>query len=505
MRLEWFVASWQTTWRAEPIVVGLVASLVLLAVLTRRARPRVTVARTAAVVLLVIMLTGFRWQDDGATTQPPPNTDSGPRLIDAVAADVALVGDTVLIDVTATGGGASTCAGARELPAAELVVNQTVLTEGWLRMSSEETAAGETVWHTQLSWTPRAAGVHRLGVRLKAMQGSPHEQRSMLTVVCGVAEPPFRVLVIDGPARWETRHLKRLLDAAPLFTADQVLLELESADQLPSQKQELSRYDAVILGVFDPRDLPATTAAAIVGAAEQDGLGLVWALDGRADLAGMAASPLAALLPCESRGSMPLPPAIQGYRGLATPAADGVPWIGPLLKAIAASQSEVYLPLAVRRRHGTAAAALMLTSAPQADRLPGLLVDRTQAGRVVAMLTETWRWRASGASDEVDSFWRAAIRYVAEPRLQARLGRPLADARRAAEDMRRELRIASSGDVVAAAAARASRWTRFDWNHPLLVAMVILFIVSGWWWAETAHGADRSQTTREQEPVGRDQ
>jgi hypothetical protein len=504
MSIAWFVASWQTAWRAEPIAVGLVASLVLLAMLTRRARPRVNVARAAAVVLLVIMLTGFRWQDDGATIRPPPNTDSGPRLIDVVAADVALVGDTVLIDVTATSGGASTCAGARKLPAVELVVNQTVLTEGQLHLSGERTAAGEAVWNTQLSWTPREAGVHRLNVRLKAMESGHSEQR-MLTAVCGVAEAPLRVLLIDGLARWETRHLKRLLDVAPLFTADQVLLELESAAALPSKKQELSRYDAVVLGVFDPRDLPATTAAVIVEAAEQDGLGLVWALDGRADLAGMAASPLAPLLPCESRGPVLLPPAAQGYRGLATPAADGVPWIGPLLKAIATSQAEVYLPLAVRQRHGTAAAPLMLTSAPQADMLPGLLVDHTRAGRVVAMLTETWRWRASGASDEIDSFWQSAIRFVAEPRLQARLGRPLAAARRAAEETQREHRIASGGADVAAAAARVSHWTRFGWNHPLLVAMVMLLILCGWWWAETDPDAGRSRATREQEPVGCDQ
>jgi hypothetical protein len=300
--------------------------------------------------------------------------------------------------------------------------------------------------------------------------------------VCGVAERPLQVLLIDASARWEIRHLSRLLRGTPGVEVTLILLESAAVEQLPRSRQAAAAFDVVVLGSFDPRDLPEAVALALVEAAEEDGLGVLWSLDGRSDLANLAVSPLGVLLPCTPAASSLPQPATRGHRVWAAAAANGFRWLAPLLQAIQQTQAQVFLPASIAAQRGTAIAPLLLsTAAPPAvagaaAKQPAMLVDHTPTGRVVALLFETWRYRIAGSSDDVDAFWRSAIRFVAEPRLRQQMGAELTLAVRSADATRREIRQA----VVFAAERTAERRLQPVWNHPALLAMVILLAAVSW-------------------------
>jgi len=505
------LASWQFSWLAAEWLCLLMASLVALVLTLVIADRRARVVRLMLTGLLLLMLSGLRLSaPQRGSHQEEPSAGAavaGLQLVDVVMPELALVGDQVSVDVVVHGGSqpnaASLDASVELVDADGVVVDRGVLKAADALSSSPHDKL--THFTATLSWQPTMAGIRRFTARLLANNTPPlaAELPQELPAVCNVVDRSLRVLLIDGGPRWETRHLVRLLQATPGVEVEQVLLDVESVASLPTTRSAAAAFDLVVLGVFDPRDLAASQSAAICTAVEQDGLGVLWMLDGRSDLAALAASPLGQLLPCRPDLTDPPRRPPEGYRVEATPAAAGFRWIAPLLHAIEASQAEVFFPAAVMPRHGTTlmplvcrqgsdAAAVSSRSGGRSVR-PGVLVDHTSSGRVLAMLVETWRWRAAGQSNEIDRFWQAATRYVAQPRLQQRVGPTLVQATREAElirqRQRRRLLATKESDV----SAHPRSWGQPDWNHPVLITIMMLVAVAGWLWADRSIVAEDSQ------------
>lgn len=478
------VALWGLSWQTPSAGVGIVAAVVSLVVVATAATWRVAAARLVAVLLIVLMLSG----GTGAPPLPPSSPSArtpiaGPRLVDFALPRVARVGESVAIEAVAWLPAMGP--GERQTPLLVELVDErgAVLVDAPLQPASSASDAAHHTYRASLSWCPKETGIARLTARLvepethAAIQGPA----ASLPAVCGVDADPLQVLLIDGAARWETRHLQQLLEATP---AVEVALSRLGHDTgtLPTTRQAAASFDAVVLGTFDPRDLPSGTAEALAASAAADGLGVIWSLDGRSDLAPLAASPLADLLPCTPQATPPALPATQGFSVSGTPAAAGFRWLQPLLRAAERSQADVYLPALVRARRGSTLAPLVL--APHAasdphDRSPAVLVDHSASGRVVALLAETWRWRAAGGGPDVDAFWRSAITAVAEPRRWQRMGAPLAEAARVAEQARQARRSQWETRSLQTDHEQAA-WRQPVWNHPVLVAMVMLVLATGW-------------------------
>lgn len=477
------VELWGLAWQMPSAAVGIVAAVVSLVVVTTAATWRVAACRLAAVLLMVLMLSG-----SGEPPAPPSSPSAleqiaAPHLVDLTLPRVARVGESV--DVEASAWLPAEDATDRQPPLLVELVDEggAVLDQARLQPAAAAPATAAHSGRSTLTWRPTDVGIARLTARLVEADtrvAIPGPAAS-LPAACGVDAGPLRVLLIDSTARWETRHLHQLLRATPDVEVTLALLEHESGT-LPTTRQGAAAFDAVVLGAFDPRDLSRGTAEALTAAAAADGLGIVWSLDARADLVALAASPLADLLPCRPLASPPPLPATQGYRVSRTPAAAGFRWLPPLLRAAEVSQADVYLPALASARRGTTLTPLVL--APQAasasqDRSPAVLVDHSPSGRVVAVLTETWRWRAAGGGPEVDAFWRSVISSVAEPRRWQRMGVSLAEAAGVAEQTRRAQRVqleppSSLGRL------EQNSWQQPIWHHPLLVAMVMCVLVIGW-------------------------
>lgn len=475
--------TWQFAWQVPPSMAVGTAAVVLLVILVVPSSRRSTLAQLAVVSLLLAMLSGV--------SQVPPMISSDaakpePRLVDLVLPASAWRDDTIAVQAVAWGSPPPTSEGT-PWPSVELFDGRGQLIESLPLTAAGESPGGQHLWTATFSWRPTEPGVHTLSAQLAGPPPRDDTPPPAMPAVCGVADSPLRVLILDGLPRWETRHLQQLLKATPGIETELVLLESDATAQLPLSRSAAAEFDAVVLGSFDARDLPPAAAEAILMAAEQDGLGIVWCLDGRCDLAGLAASQLGALLPC-SGDPMPLPlPATSGHQISAAPAADGFPWLTPLLRAVEETRATVFLPAQTVGHRGTAIAPLVLAPAlPSADSpqpavgRPALLIDHTATGRIVTMLMETWRFRIAGSSEDVDAFWQAAIRFAAEPRATQRLGRPLAEAAMAAARQRQAILQPLSATASTAVPQPLPPWRQLGWNHPVLLAMVIVLAAVGW-------------------------
>lgn len=472
--------TWQATWLAPPAAVAVTLALVVLVLSWQKHSLPATAARVFLASLLVVMLSGFEWVTTSAPS--PPSRDRGEaRITEVRMPRVVLLGDT--IQATASVQMIGPIPTEVETLNAELVNSAgVVVSRGPLVASPHVSAspAGEGQWFTAtFSWEPNAAGLQMMTVRLPAAATAAIE----LPVVCGVVDRPLRVLLVDGTARWETRHLTRLLRATPGMTVERVVLASESTTNLPTAVEDFARFDVVVLGVFDPRDLPEGFAAGLVSAATEESLGVLWMLDGRSDLTHLAASPFAAVLPANpSPRSLPLP-TDHPHRVLGTPAAAGFPWLAPLLQVLAEDPPSVYLPAAATARRPTTLTPLVIDPAePTAagTSLAAVLVDHTASGRLLATLVETWRWRAGGQAPAIDQFWQAVIRYLAEPRLQQALDPAFTAAVQAAEKQSRQARNQVTPSTSSDARAAEVPWWQPAWNHPLLIAMVMVVALGGW-------------------------
>ncbi len=361
---------WQVAWQLDPAVVGATAAVVVLAILAATSTWQAAASRLAVVVMLVVMLGGLHREQPQSPAQAA--NSRAPQLVDLVMPAVAVAGEPITAEAIAWEAESGKPRRAAGPPMVELVDEAGRLLD---RAALEPTvdapfradaAAGQgRLWRAELTWQPAEAGVHQCFAR---HAGQSSDSTTALTsravpAVCGVAERPLQVLLIDASARWEIRHLSRLLRGTPGVEVTLILLDSAAVEQLPRSRQAAAAFDVVVLGSFDPRDLPAAVALALVEAAEEDGLGVLWSLDGRSDLANLAASPLGVLLPCTPAASSLPQPATRGHRVWAAAAADGFRWLAPLLQAIQQTQAQVFLPASIAAQRGTAIAPLLLSTA----------------------------------------------------------------------------------------------------------------------------------------------
>lgn len=472
---------WQAAWQWQPGVVAVLAALAVATAMLSQSGWRTTLARVSLIGLLVMMLAGMSW----SPSVPPLDEGSAgtqPRLLGIDLPAVVWEGDRVPVIVTGL------------VPAASLADSPTsvelrdvagsLVARGSLQPIDpfpDRTAdALDKTWSLvrgTLSWQAQGTGRQRLTASFADPAAAGGDT---VSARCGVTDAPLRVLIIDTVARWETRHLAAALQRSIGIDVDVAFLGTGVAQNVPETPAACRAFDVIVLGLFDPRDLPAGAAEAIAAAVRDDGLGLVWALDGRSDLATVALSELGDLLPCRPVMEPRVRPAAEPFRVRATPAAAGFPWMTPLQGWVEQPEAAVYLPAVTVACRPTAVAALTLfgTTPPP----PVLLVDRVGSGRILTSLAETWRWRAAGHAADVDALWQDAVRFVAEPRLRSRFGETretAADETIAWREDSKPLAPLGRRNDVASSAPSAG----FRWNHPLLVVIVVAVAAAGWWLA----------------------
>lgn len=472
---------WQAAWQWQPGVVAFLAAVAVATTMLSQSGWRTTLARVSLIGLLVMMLAGISWSP-GVPPLDEGSAGTRPQLLGIDLPAVVWEDDPVPVEVTALVPAASlaespTSVELRDMAGSLVARSSLQPVDPFPDRTTDGLTGTWSLVRGTLSWQPQGTGRQRLTASFSDPAAAGGDT---VSASCGVTDAPLRVLIIDTVARWETRHLAAALQRSVGIDVDVALLGTGVGESsVPGTPAACRAFDVIVLGLFDPRDLPAGAADAMAGAVRDDGLGLIWALDGRSDLAAMALSRLGDLLPCRPVMELRVQPAVEPFPVQATPAAAGFPWMTPLQGWVEQREAAVYLPAFSVACRPTAVAALTLSGITPPP--PVLLVDRVGSGRILTSLAETWRWRAAGHAADVDTFWRDAVRFVAEPRLLSRFGGPRGTAADEAIAWQEEPRpLAPFGwrsDVASTPSAG------FRWNHPLLVVIVVAVAAAGWWLA----------------------
>lgn len=237
----------------------------------------------------------------------------------------------------------------------------------------------------------------------------------------------WKLLLIDGRSRWETRYLHNLFDRDERWDVNLILAgpatersTIPRGDGLgmfPADKQALLAYDLIIFGELPPGLLEERELAWLAEFVENRGGGLVFIDGQRAQLPMYADSPLGPLIPVTwSRGGE-----AERIPGRLLPTAIGAEWPPLVLTSSAAENAELWKTLPPP--HWVADVAVVpgtgevLVEATIGEtRVPVIVERRIGAGRVLYMGTdETWRWRYEVGDLHHARLWHQLAGYVMEP------------------------------------------------------------------------------------------
>jgi hypothetical protein len=271
--------------------------------------------------------------------------------------------------------------------------------------------------------------------------------------VVSVRDEAIRVLLAGGYPNYEFRFLKTLLERDPTIELSAYLQDADPdyAEQdrtalraLPTSRDELFRYDAIVWGDVDPRLVPRSVWPNVRALVVEKGGGIVF-------VAGPRSMPwlyrdvpeVAALLPIDldavSSDGGALPEDVtRGFVARPTPLGRRAP---PLLLGDTPAESEqiwrslspLYWLVEVDRLKP---AAQVLAEHPthttsQGRRLPVVVSQFVGAGKVLFHATDsTWRWRIGVGDVYFARYWVQTIRSLARGKLTAGRGTELATDRR---------------------------------------------------------------------------
>lgn len=274
--------------------------------------------------------------------------------------------------------------------------------------------------------------VVRLNLRAEIEPSSMKEQQaanqsrqfSMLVV-----RADYKILILDGRSRWETRYLKNLFSRDPQWEANTVIFsELESRSfrptagqariapaELPNSLEQLLEYDLVIFGEVDPDNLNDRMRQWLPDYVARGG-GLVL-LDGQRDLIKRTLGEnLMQLVPIRWLGE-PKPFFADSIARTST--GYSMEWlsIGETEERSSQLWQKLPAPRAMRLVESAKDAEILVEADLGGHKYP-LIVTRTfGGGRIVYFASdETWRWRYKVADEIYARFWnQLAIALVQPP------------------------------------------------------------------------------------------
>jgi hypothetical protein len=375
-------------------------------------------------------------------------------------------------------------------------------------------------------------GRHRILARVVESTPSRTDRPLTRSGLIDVVEAPVSVLVIDSRPRFETRfldhclardgRLEHHLHIQSRASSDAAAGRFTPESPLPTRREDWNRHDCIVLGAVEPDLAPEESWTSLAEAVSRDGLGLIWALDGRCDLEAIHASPLGRLAPVTGSCRPPDQPATRPLP-VGPPAAGPIPWWlgwqpdegqpdeGRADEGRAPGPWRGFGPVYDVFRAGRMRPTARIRAVFEGDdRSPAIVEDRLGRGRMIAFLSETWRWRATlGEADalgpalenaarstdrsrpaRVDAIWRRAILATAAPHIAEPPATPPDDIETDAlsDDPAASARGLPSTEPTPAppllsppAIDTPAGAGRPVWRHPLAIAVFLAIAAVEWW------------------------
>lgn len=303
----------------------------------------------------------------------------------------------------------------------------------------------------RVTHTPAEAGekVFVLDVPAQPEESDTSNNRIERTVLVSEARR-VRVLYVEGSPRYDFRFAKTLLERESDRVAGNKTVELRTVlldasrgwaetdrSALPDfpTRDQLFEYDAVILGDFEPKQLPRSNRAMqdLADFVRVRGGGLMFLAGELASPAAFADTPLADVLPvvptegAAVKRTSEEQPITEGYRPKLTPTGQLHPLFrfapdeGESARVWARLQPLLWHAKGYRRK---LTAEVLAThperpaEGPEREKHPLVLQQFVGAGRVLFLgFDETWRWRFRTDEEHFNRFWLQAVRVLSRSRL----------------------------------------------------------------------------------------
>jgi uncharacterized membrane protein len=205
------------------------------------------------------------------------------RLIDLDIAEVVLEGDRVSVDfrIAAEGFANLDVRAELQLLREDGGIEQRV--PYYPRIGKD----GQVVPH-RLEFTPRSSGKYLCRVEIEYQEGELFRENNALEKPVTVVARKIKVLYVEGPPRYDYRYLKNSLIRDPTMEAQCLLLEADpefpqesspgipSLRQFPRTREELFRYDVILLGDIRPDSLSIQQKEWLVEFVDDQGGGVVF-------------------------------------------------------------------------------------------------------------------------------------------------------------------------------------------------------------------------------------
>ncbi|MEZ6067526.1 MAG: VWA domain-containing protein [Planctomycetaceae bacterium] len=359
------------------------------------------------------------------STQPVRDLD----LTDLLADEVVFVGDPATLTLRLRSFG---YAG----ESARLVVRESHSDEPLAERPVTLGRDGEILTE-ELTFVPAAERELQLTVELLPPDDELDRSNNRLEHRLTIRQDQFRVLLVEGPPRWEYRALKPVLERDDTIRLDTFLVQAEldfapedrtALPAFPATDALLAEYDVVIWGDVDLAAVDARVPERIRRYVSGERGGLILLAGPRHNPLSYAASPFATLLPVLLEGAGSVDPeqlAGPGFRLRRTE--DGAGW--PFLRLAENPATEIGiwqgLPAEMYWFISTpslkpGAQALAVRDAADGDRepLPLIVLQRYGQGMVLYHGTdELWTWRKRVEDLYYGRYWSQAIRTVAANRI----------------------------------------------------------------------------------------
>ena len=311
-------------------------------------------------------------------------------------------------------------------------------------LAEQEVAAGEdgVAQRERLSHRPAETGSVEYVIEVANLQEELKERRPQLSRRVEVRDDPIRVLMVQSSPSYEYRYLKNLLERDKTIELNVVLqdADLEYADQdrfarrvFPVDREDLFRYDVLILGNVDLGSFSRSTMETIAGFVTEKGGGLIFISGDQFNSADIRRSPLAQLIPVDlEETTVPRSDAdlTEGFTvrptllGLSSPHMQ----LGDSradTQSIWRNLPQLYWMVeAGRVRSGARILAEHPTrTGSDGQKMPLIVLHYVPPGKILwHAMDETHRWRLRVGDVVFARYWIQAIRYLSRAKLLGQRG-----------------------------------------------------------------------------------
>ena len=287
----------------------------------------------------------------------------------------------------------------------------------------------------ELSHTSSTAGELDLVLELVAQADETNRQNNLEVRHVSVREEKIRILLVDGPPRYEFRYLKQLFERDKSTELSTLLqdadLEYSQEDKtalehFPVKKEDLAKFDVIVFGDATSHNLGSSVLENIRDFVREKGGSVIFIAGSQSNPMAFKGTPLEALLPfelanvkastAESHDSFHPALTLEGQKGnslfrLGDGEADSFRiWNG--------LPSLYWFVEISKTKPGVRVFAEHPLKSGSNGRLPIIMLQQVGAGKVLYHASdESWRWRFRRGDLYYGRYWIQAVRYLSRGRL----------------------------------------------------------------------------------------